>query len=408
MSAGAQQPGRWLALVGIGEDGTEGLSASAKTLIASAALVVGGERHLALANGVPKGRKLAWASPIADTLPAILARRGKPVAVLASGDPYCYGIGATLGRYVPPEETLCIPAPSSLSLACAHLGWTLDDLATISLCGRALETVAPLLQPGRRMLALSADASTPRLLAAYLTGRGFGGSILHVMEALGGTRERIRQTRADRFGLNDTGPLNLVAVEVEAGPGAQIIPLAAGLPDEMFAHDGQLTKREIRAVTLSSLAPRAGALLWDIGCGSGAIAIEWLLRHPANRAVGIERDETRIARAGLNAAALGVPRLELKPGTAPEALTDLPVPDAVFIGGGGSEAAIDRAWSALRSGGRLVANAVTLETEKRLLDSQARHGGSLTRLSVERLGTVGGKQAFRPAMTITQWSAVKP
>jgi precorrin-6B C5,15-methyltransferase / cobalt-precorrin-6B C5,C15-methyltransferase len=218
----------------------------------------------------------------------------------------------------------------------------------------------------------------------------------------------MRVTRADRFGCNDIEALNLIAIEVEASPGAKIVPLASGLPDDMFEHDGQVTKREIRAVTLSSLGPRAGELLWDIGCGSGSVAIEWLLRHQANRAIGIERDPLRAARAARNAAELGVPRLDMVTGEALTALDALPTPDAIFIGGGGEQALIDKAFAALKPRGRIVANAVTLDTETAVLAAQRRFGGTLTRLSVERLDAIGGKQAFRPAMTVTQWSATKP
>jgi precorrin-6Y C5,15-methyltransferase (decarboxylating) len=408
MSRAGQHPSRWLAIVGLGEDGVEGLAPAAKALIANASLVIGGKRHLALADGLPQGKRMIWASPITDSIPQILAHRGEPVAVLASGDPYCFGIGALLASHVPPEETIAIPAPSSLSLACARLGWALDETATVSLCGRPIETLAPLLQPKRRVLALSADAATPVEVARYLTARGFGPSILHVLEALCGSRERIRATPAEDFGFNDVEALNLVAIEVEAMPGAKIIPLASGLPDDMFEHDGQLTKREIRAVTLSSLSPRAGELLWDIGCGSGSVSIEWLLRHPANQAIAIERDAIRAARAARNAAELGVPRLAVVTGAAPEALAGLPSPDAIFVGGGGGSIVIERSWAALKQGGRLVANAITLETEKVLIAAQTELGGTLTRLSVERLDGVGGKQAFRPAMTVTQWCAAKP
>jgi precorrin-6B C5,15-methyltransferase / cobalt-precorrin-6B C5,C15-methyltransferase len=408
VSAGGQQAARWLAIVGIGEDGAAGLTPAAKALIANARLVVGGKRHLALADGLPSGERMSWPSPIAEAVPAILAYRGEPVTVLASGDPYCFGVGAMLSAYVPPQETICVPAPSSLSLACARLGWALDDVATVSLCGRPIATLAPWLQPGRRLLVLSADATTPAELARYLAARGFEGSRLHVLEALGGPRERVRSTLAGRFGFNDVEALNLVGIEVEAGAHAKIIPLAGGLPDEMFEHDGQITKREVRAVTLSSLSPRAGELLWDIGCGSGSVAIEWLLLHPANRAVAVERDATRAARAARNATELGVPRLELVTAEADAALDQLPAPDAIFIGGGGDASVLAKSFAALKSGGRLVANAVTLDTEQAILAAQARHGGTLTRLAIERLDRIGGKQAFRPAMTVTQWSALKP
>jgi precorrin-6B C5,15-methyltransferase / cobalt-precorrin-6B C5,C15-methyltransferase len=407
VSAAGQQA-RWLAIVGIGEDGPEGLSPAARALIANAKLVIGGKRHLALADGLPSGERRTWPTPIAESIPAILAHRGEPVAVLASGDPYCFGVGSMLSAHVPAEETICVPAPSSLSLACAWLGWALDDVATVSLCGRPIETLAPSLQPKRRVLALSADATTPAAVARYLSARGFERSILHVLEALGGPRERMRSTTADRFGFNDVEALNLLAIEVKASADAKIVPLASGLLDEMFEHDGQITKREIRAVALSSLAPRAGEVLWDIGCGSGSIAIEWLLRHPANQAIGVERDPARAARSARNAAELGVPRLEVVTGEARAALDKLPAPDAIFIGGGGEPALIDKAYAALKPGGRIVVNAVTLDTEKAVSAAQAKLGGTLTRLSVERLDAVGGKQAFRPAMTVTQWSAVKP
>ena len=371
--------------------------------------MIGGKRHLALADGLPSGELKAWPSPIAESIPAILAHRGEPVAVLASGDPYCFGVGAMLSAHVPAEETICVPAPSSLSLACARLGWALDDVATVSLCGRPIETLAPSLQPKRRVLALSADATTPAAVARYLSARGFGQSTLHVLEALGGPRERMRSTSAEHFGFNDVEALNLIAIEVEASPGAKIIPLASGLPDEMFEHDGQITKREIRAVTLSSLAPRAGELLWDIGCGSGSIAIEWLLRHPCqprrrHRARSAARRPRRAQRrrAWRAAARDGDRRGATPRSTRCQRLTP------IFIGGGGEPALIDKAFAALKPGGRIVANAITLDTETAVLAAQRKFGGTLTRLSVERLDAVGGKQAFRPAMTVTQWSAVKP
>jgi precorrin-6Y C5,15-methyltransferase (decarboxylating) len=398
----------WLAILGIGEDGVEGLHPTARGLISGAALVVGGARHLALAAPLVRGDSLAWPSPLHDAFPEILARRGQPVAVLASGDPYCYGIGSALGRLVPPEETLCIPAPSAFSLACARLGWALQDTVTLSFCGRRLETVLPRLQPGARILALSADDLTPAAVAALLRANGFETSVLHVLESLGGPRERIRTTTAAAELPRDIGKLNLLAIEVAAGPDARIIPLRCGLPDELFEHDGQITKREIRAVTLSALAPRAGELLWDIGCGSGSIAIEWLRCDQANRAIGIEARADRAVRAARNSLSLGVPGLQIVHGEAPAALVDLPAPDAAFIGGGAQDAGVVAAvWAALRPGGRIVVNAVTIETEALLFAAQAQRGGTLTRLTVERLGSIGAMRGFCPARTITQWAAAK-
>jgi precorrin-6Y C5,15-methyltransferase (decarboxylating) len=256
---------------------------------------------------------------------------------------------------------------------------------------------------------LSSDAGTPADIAGYLAERGFETSRLAVLEALGGAAERCRWTTAAGFDLADVQPLNLVALDLEAGSHARVIPRTSGLDDALFEHDGQMTRREIRAVTLSSLAPRPGERLWDIGCGAGSIAIEWLLAHPANSAIGIEQNAERAARAARNASALGVPRLQIVEGHAPAALADLPKPHAVFIGGGVHQAAlIETAWKALVPGGRLVANVVTLQSERALLDAQARLGGTLLRLAVSRLDAVGNLSALRPAMAVTQWLAMKP
>jgi precorrin-6Y C5,15-methyltransferase (decarboxylating) len=399
---------RWLAILGIGEDGVEGLSAPARARLEAAEVVYGGARHLALAAPLIRGEARPWPHPIADAFPMLLALRPRPVAVLASGDPYCYGIGATLARWVPAEEMLCLPAPSAFSLACARLGWSLPEVTTHSLCGRPLATLIPLLQPGARLLVLSADAATPAGVASLLRARGFGGSRLHVLEALGGPRERVRSLRAADRLPDEIDPLNLLALELEAGPEAAVLPLVPGLPDDAFAHDGQLTKQEVRAVTLAALAPRQGELLWDVGCGSGSIGIEWLLRHPANQAVAIEQSAERAARAARNAEALGVPRLRVVEGAAPSALAGLPPPDAVFIGGGAQRpGVIETAWEALRPGGRLVVNAVAVETEAVLFGACRRLGGTLRRIAVERLDALGTLHAFRPAMTVTQWVARK-
>jgi len=397
----------WLSIVGIGEDGLAGLGDSARKALSDASFVIGGKRHLALAADATAGERQSWPVPFSDALPLVLARRGQPVAVLASGDPFCFGVGNLLTETLERGEWQAFPALSSFTLAEARLGWALQDTDCLSLCGRAIETLAPALQPGRRLLVLSADATTPAEVAACLRNRGFGRSRLAVLEALGGPAERVRWTTAAAFDLAEVAPLNLVALELAGG--TTVIPRASGLDDALFEHDGQMTKREIRAVTLSSLAPRAGERLWEIGCGARSIAIEWLLTHPANRAIGIEENAERAARARRNALTLGVPRLEIVEGCAPAALADLPQPQAVFIGGGAHEAGvIETAWTALGQGGRLVANAVTLESERALLDAQARLGGTLLRLAVSRLDTVGSLNAFRPAMAVLQWLAVKP
>jgi precorrin-6Y C5,15-methyltransferase (decarboxylating) len=397
----------WLTILGIGEDGVNGLSPVARGFLRGAGVVYGGRRHLALAEGLMGGEARPWPSPMESAHAGLLARRPRGTVVLASGDPFCFGIGGVLAGLVGREEVLCIPAPSAFALACARLGWAGQDCATISFCGRPLEPVRALLQPGARVLALSADAGTPAALAALLCRLGFGPTRLWVLEALGGPRERVTATTAAGFDLAPAA-LNLVALEVVAGPEARVLPLAAGLPEDFFEHDGQITKSEVRAVTLAALAPQRGELLWDIGCGSGSVAIEWLLRHPANRAIGLEPVAARAARARRNALALGTPSLRVEEARAPEALPGLPAPDAVFIGGGCDAAVLEAAWAALKPGGRLVANAVTVETEALLLASHARLGARLTRLGVERLDAIGGRHGFRPAMTVTQLAAVKP
>jgi precorrin-6Y C5,15-methyltransferase (decarboxylating) len=283
----------------------------------------------------------------------------------------------------------------------------LQDCATTSFCGRPLEPARALLQPGARILALSADATTPAALASLLRGWGFGPTRMHLLEALGGPAERIATTTAAAFALQP-GPLNMLALEVVAEPGARVLPLAPGLPDAWFEHDGQITRAEIRAMTLAALAPHQGELLWDIGCGSGSVSIEWLLRHPANRAVGLERHPARAARAARNALAFGVPALRVVQAAAPSGLAGLPPPDAVFIGGGCDGAVLDAAWAALRPGGRLVANAVTVETEALFLARHAEFGARLTRIALSRMDAVGTRHGFRPGMAVTQFVAVKP
>lgn len=407
-------PSRWLSVVGIGEDGWDGLSPAARAVIERAACVYGGARHLAFLPVVPGQERVVWPSPLPDALPGLLARRGQPVCVVASGDPLWYGVGATLARVVPAHEMMVLPAPSAYSLACARLGWPVQDTRCLTLHGRPLELVIPHLQQNAQLLILSWDGTTPAKLAALLRARGFGASRLTAMEAMGGPREAQRSASADTWdqeaeALGPVADLNTLAVDCVAGPDARIHPLAPGLPDAWFDHDGQITKREVRAVTLSLLAPLRGETLWDVGAGSGSIGIEWMLTDPANRAIAVESHPDRQTRILANATALGVPGLELVRGRAPAALDGLSAPDAVFIGGGVSnDGVLDSCWSALKPGGRLVANAVTLEGEAVLYDAQRRLGGELTQISVSRAVPVGGFRGWKPFMPVTLWRADKP
>lgn len=397
----------WLTLIGMGDDGPAGLAPAARALIDTAQVIYGGARHLAMLPGC-KANLRPWPSPLSDGLAALLRERGKPVVVVASGDPFFYGIGATLSKHVDAAEMTCVPAPSAFSLAAARLGWALQETTLLSAHGRALERIRPALQPNTRALLLTSDGASVEALARFLREFGFGPSRLTILENLGGPGERIRACRADGAVPDDVGPLNTIGIEIVAGADARPLPLIAGIPDGYFEHDGQITKREIRAITLSALAPMQSEQLWDLGLGSGSVAIEWLLRHPAMRAVGVERDAERLQRAARNALTLGAVALDARHGTAADLLDDLPDPDAVFIGGGCDAALTERVLARLRSGGRLVANAVTLETEAVLIAAHARHGGELLRIALARVDGVGQRLGWRPAMPVTQWSFRKP
>lgn len=398
---------KWLSLIGIGEDGIEALSPAAQKCIAQARLVIGGARHLALARPLD-AETMTWPSPLSEAIPVILARRGSPVCVLASGDPFFYGVGTLLAAHIAPSEILCFPAPSAFSLAAARLGWSLQDCSLVSLHGRPLQSIIRTLQPEARIVCLSWDERTPPALADLLCERGLGRSRVIVLEALGGRLERIREAIAETFNIEEINPLNVVAVEVAAQGRDRFLPLASGLADCWFESNGQLTKREIRAITLSSLAPRRAELLWDVGAGSGSIAIEWLLCHQANRAIAIEARPDRASIIARNAAKLGVPQLEIVTGKAPEAFTGLPQPQAIFVGGEARNGTLlDAAYAALPAGGRLVVNAVTLEAEAELIRRQAAFGGTLTRIAIERASPLGSFRAWRPALPVMQWCVTK-
>ncbi|MEV0562916.1 precorrin-6y C5,15-methyltransferase (decarboxylating) subunit CbiE [Dactylosporangium sp. NPDC050588] len=384
-------------VVGIGADGLESVSPAGRAAIAGATVVFGSGRQLDLAAVTAK--RVEWPSPLVPALPRLLAEHhADRVVVLASGDPTYYGIGSTLVRLLGAAHVHVVPHPSSVSLACARLGWAQDDVEVVSAVGRSVDALRRVLHNGRRVLVLSSGAATPPSVAAILAETGFGGSTVTVLESLGGPDERIHHD------VTAAGPLNVVAVDCR-GSGAALTP---GLADDSYSSDGQLTKREIRAVTLAALGPRPGELLWDVGAGSGSIAIEWLRAHRSCRAVAVERDPVRAERVTANARTLGVPHLSTVVGAAPGALDGLTpseaTPDAVFIGGGFTAAEVfERCWSALRPGGRLVVNAVTVASERLVAELHETHGGSLTRIAVQRAAPVGGFLAWRPMMPVTQW-----
>ncbi|MFZ3595611.1 precorrin-6y C5,15-methyltransferase (decarboxylating) subunit CbiE [Streptomyces sp. BH104] len=396
-------------VVGIGADGWPGLPEASREALRAADAVVGGPRQLDLLPPQCPGERVPWPSPLRRAVPGLLARhKGRRVAVLASGDPMFYGIGRTLVETVGADALHVLPHPSSTSYACARLGWPVEETEVVTLVGRPADRLAAALHHGRRVLVLSAGADTPAEVAKLLTDRGFGPSRLTVLERLGAEEETSYEGVAEDWTHAAGDPLNVIAVDCHRAPDALRLGATPGLPDAAYGHDGQLTKRHVRAATLAALAPAPGETLWDIGGGSGSIGIEWMRTHPSCRAYAVEKDAERAARIERNAARLGVPGLGVVTGPAPKALAELPPPDAVFIGGGlTAPGLLDACWDALAPGGRLVANTVTLESEALLATWYRSHGGELVKLSVAHAVPVGGFTGWRQAMPVTQWSVTK-
>ena len=403
----------WLNIVGVGADGLSGLPAASRALIETADLLVGGDRHLAMVEN-SSARKIAWEFPLDGLVQEITAARTRRVVVLATGDPMAFGIGSTLARHFDPNDMIILPAPGAFSLAAARMAWPLHGCTCLTLHGRPLELLNHHLHPGRRLLILSHDGTTPANIAGLLREAGFGPSRITVLEAMGGDDENRYESTADDGAMPSVQDLNTVAVECVAGPDARIYPHVPGLPDEAFVHDGQITKRIIRAATVAALAPLPGQTLWDLGAGCASVAIEWLraaqdIQGQGAAAVAVERDAARCAMAAQNAARLGTPFLDIVHADTARAMSALADPDTVFIGGGlsGDDELVDAIWERLQPGGRLVANVVTLEGERALLDAHARFGGELARIAVSHADPVGGLTGWRPAMPVTQWSSVK-
>lgn len=395
----------WLHIVGIGEDGLDGLSPTARTVVEAAEVIIGGDRHHSLAKSVTADR-IAWPSPFDALIDTLEGLRGKRVVVLATGDPLWYSVGARIGRSLSPNEIVYHPQLSAFQLAAARMGWSMADIETLTVHGRPVEQMIAFIQPDQRLLILTTGAQTPSQIAAFLADRGFGQSKLTVLAAMGGENEMRFEGTADTW--DHTVPaFNTLAVECIAAPDAALLPRVPGLADDLFYHDGTMTKQEVRAATLAKLMPMRGALLWDVGCGCGSVAVEWMRAARYAHAIGVEPRDDRRVFAAQNASALGAPKLELIDGSVPEALHGLKAPDAIFIGGGLSRETFEFCFNALRPLGRLVCNAVTLESEALLIALHKERGGQLVKLQVNRAEPVGALTGWRPFMPVTQWSLVK-
>lgn len=395
----------WLHIVGIGEDGLDGLTPASRAVVEAAEIIVGGDRHHQLAGRVT-AEHIAWPSPFDALISTLKGFRGRRVVVLATGDPLWYSVGARIGRAIDPAEIVYHPQVGAFQLAAARMGWSMADLETLTVHGRPVEQMIAYIQPMQRLLILTTGEETPGQIAGFLTARGYGDSQMTVFGAMGGPDEA-RFDGLARDWSHVVPAFNTLAVECVAAADAALMPRVPGLADDLFQHDGTMTKQEVRAATLAKLMPMRGALLWDVGCGSGSVAVEWMRAARYSRAIGIEPLAERRVFAAANALALGVPGLVIVDGRAPAALAGLEAPDAIFIGGGISEEVFDACWRALRPLGRLVVNAVTLESEALLLALSAQHGGELVKLQISRVASIGRRQAWRPSMPVTQWSLVK-
>ena len=402
----APRPEPWLTIIGIGEDGMAGLSAAARKLVEQAEVIIGGDRHQKLAGSVAAER-LAWPSPFNAMIDEIKRHKGRRIVILVTGDPLWFSVGARILKSIPAQEVRFFPQLSAFQWAACRMGWSLADVETVTVHGRAAEQIIPHFAPGVRLLVLTRDGDSPKEVAALLKRCGFSQSPMSVLASLGGPKEK----RIDGVAANwrrKAPDFHVLAIECVADAGTEAFSRTGGLPDDAFEHDGQLTKRAVRAATLSALQPYPDALLWDIGAGCGSVSVEWMRAARGALAIAIEPNAQRRAMIEKNRLTLGVPKLQVVSGEAPEALKDLPAPDAVFIGGGlTGKGVFEAAWRALRPGGRLVANGVTLESEARLISLAQKHGGILERIAASEAAPVGRFTAMKPFMTVTQWTVVK-
>lgn len=399
---------QWLTIVGMGEDGEESLAASARHALQNAEVIVGSKRLLAKLSD-HKAERLEWPQPFSAAIDRIKPLQGRSTVILATGDPLNYGVARKLLEFIPAAEMLIIPHLSAFSLAAARMAWSLPDCDTLTLHGRDIANIEAFIQPECRLIVLTADGASVRLICNRLVARGFGSSDITVLENMGGASERVTSFTATVCPATDFSPLNTLAIHCKASAGANILARIPGLPDDSFQHDGQLTKREVRAASLAALAPAPDQLLWDVGAGCGSIAIEWMRASRGCEAIAFEQNEQRLAMIAANADRLGAPRLRIVAGEVPTTYEGQPEPDAVFIGGGiAIPGTFEKAWDRLKPGGRMVANVVSIEGEMHLYDLQEKHGGELVRLDISMLHRIGPLRSMKPRMPVTQWRCVKP
>jgi precorrin-6B C5,15-methyltransferase / cobalt-precorrin-6B C5,C15-methyltransferase len=399
---------KWLTVIGMGEDGYDGLSAKAQLVLQNTDVIVGSTRLLGFLPKL-KAEQIEWPQPFSAVVEQIKPLRGRNTVILATGDPMNYGVTRKLLEFIPFEEMTVLPHLSAFSHAASRMGWSLPECDTLTLHGRDVENIEAFIQPGARLIVLTADALTIPLVATMLTQRGFQKSKITVLENMVGERESISHHVADTLPPAKFSDLNTLAIECIAGRDALIWSRVGGLPDDAFMHDGQLTKREVRSVTLSALAPAPDQVLWDIGAGCGSVGIEWMRSTRGCHAIAFEHNDDRLKMIGHNVCQLGTPRLKIVAGKAPGTLQGQTKPDAVFIGGGvGIPGVFETAWEHLKPGGRMVANVVTIEGEMHLYDLQEKHGGDLVRMEISNLTQVGPYRALKPRMAVTQWRTIKP
>ncbi len=398
---------QWLDIIGLTEAEAPALPAHLRAILGNAEVIVGPQR---LIDKLPEfaAKTMAWQTPFSAMLEQIAALKGTKTVILATGDPNWFGIGASLARHFSSDEFTMHPAPSSFQLAGARLHWPLQNCATISLHGRDVATIQKHIAPGARILALTSDRQTMGAVAAILKARGYGDSQLSILQNLGAPNEQIDRFKANAIANDAIGDFYVLAIDCVAAPSAPLLAQTPGLPDDAFVSDGQLTKREVRAASLAKLAPHPGALLWDVGAGCGAIGIEWMRAAANAKAICFERDTKRLQMIAENSNNLGTPDLRTIAGEAPKTLADQPAPDAIFMGGAvGDHLLFDACWQALKPGGRLVANAVTIEGETALYQRHEKLGGEITRIDIAHLDHIGTYRAMRPRMAVTQWLIVK-